>query len=240
MNLTEQLNGEWKVAEFKAYKYSDDKNPESESQSFLINTAEFKEEYKVKFEKPDSEDKNKILRYIGYDDEKVSIKILLDETGVLDYSDKKNIKKSLDSFKKNQEPKSSEIFDKIKSFKDLYLTPTKDTHMPRILEITWGNFHFKCHVESLSIDYKLFDKQGNPIRAELTLGLLRKKKIKNPESPDMTHVRHIKAGDNIQLMTHEIYRDAKFYWHLARENKLIHFRKLNAGEKIFFPPLRKI
>jgi len=40
-------------------------------------------------------------------------------------------------------------------------------------------------------------------------------------------------------MSFKIYGDSKYYLEVARANKLINFRKLKIGQKIFFPPLQK-
>ena len=61
----------------------------------------------------------------------------------------------------------------------------------------------------------------------------------NNKSPDLTHFRIVKAGDTLPLMTYAIYGDSKYYLEVAKANNLINFRKLDAGQRIFFPPLQK-
>jgi nucleoid-associated protein YgaU len=56
-------------------------------------------------------------------------------------------------------------------------------------------------------------------------------------SPDLTHYRTVAAGDSLPLMCHRIYRDSKYYVDVARVNRLVDFRNLEPGQRIFFPPL---
>ena len=59
-------------------------------------------------------------------------------------------------------------------------------------------------------------------------------------SPDLTHERVVKEGDNLPLMTYRIYGDPKYYLEVARVNGLTNFRKLTPGQKIVFPPIEKV
>jgi nucleoid-associated protein YgaU len=96
----------------------------------------------------------------------------------------------------------------------------------------------------MNITFKLFKPDGTPLRA------VAKAKFKgfvednlriakeNNNSPDLTHVRIVKEGDTLPLMTFRIYGDSEYYLEIAKVNKLPNFRKLKAGQKIIFPPIR--
>ena len=58
-------------------------------------------------------------------------------------------------------------------------------------------------------------------------------------SPDLTHVRLVKAGDTLPAMCFKIYGDPRFYLEVARANGLDNFAKLVPGTRVFFPPLQK-
>jgi nucleoid-associated protein YgaU len=62
----------------------------------------------------------------------------------------------------------------------------------------------------------------------------------NNSSPDLTHVRMVKEGDTLPLMTYRIYGDPKYYLEVAKANKINNFRKLKTGDIIIFPPLTKV
>ena len=95
----------------------------------------------------------------------------------------------------------------------------------------------------MDITYKLFKPDGTPIRALVKAkfkgfveDVLRVAK-ENNSSPDLTHVRMVKEGDTLPLMTFRIYGDSKYYLEVAKANKIQNFRKLKVGQEIFFPPI---
>jgi nucleoid-associated protein YgaU len=59
------------------------------------------------------------------------------------------------------------------------------------------------------------------------------------ESPDLTHVRLVKAGDNLPSLCDAIYGDPQMYLKVAEANGIDDFRRLVPGTRIFFPPLEK-
>jgi nucleoid-associated protein YgaU len=63
--------------------------------------------------------------------------------------------------------------------------------------------------------------------------------MENNSSPDLTHVREVKKGDTLPLMTFRIYGDSKYYLEVAKANNITNFRKLEVGQRIFFPPIEK-
>lgn len=137
------------------------------------------------------------------------------------------------------------VIDDIENFKKVILQYNGDEHKPNYLIISWGSLIFKGSLTEMSIEFKLFKSDGTPIRA------IAKAKFKgvvdenlraakeNNKSPDLTHYRIAKEGDTLPLMTYKIYGDSKYYLEVAKVNNLIHFRKLEPGQRIFFPPLQK-
>jgi nucleoid-associated protein YgaU len=59
------------------------------------------------------------------------------------------------------------------------------------------------------------------------------------QSPDLTHVRRVKAGDTLPGLCDQIYGDPRLYLKVAAANGLDDFRRLVPGTKVFFPPLEK-
>lgn len=118
-------------------------------------------------------------------------------------------------------------------------------HRPRYLKLVWGTLASKCVLQKAEVTYKLFHPGGKPLRALINATFTenlddksRAKKAKD-SSPDLTHVRIVKAGDTLPLMAYEIYGDHSYYLEVARANKLNNFRQLKPGDKIFFPPIDK-
>ena len=118
-------------------------------------------------------------------------------------------------------------------------------HKPRKIRLTWGKLIFDGVLTSLTIDYKIFRPNGDPLRAIAHASfdgsisdMLRENKEKN-NSPDLTHLRSVIAGDKLPLLANTIYRNANLYLEVARTNKMFNFRNLHAGDKVVFPPVDK-
>jgi len=141
---------------------------------------------------------------------------------------------------------SDGITEDIENFKRVIFDYNGDQHRPNFVTLSWGSLLFKGTLTELNITYKLFKGDGTPLRAtartkfkafiEDNLRVARE----NNSSPDLTHVRTVKAGDTLPLMTHRIYGDSKYYLEVARVNNITNFRKLEPGQKIFFPPIEKV
>jgi LysM repeat protein len=130
-------------------------------------------------------------------------------------------------------------------FKNLTIGFDGSTHRTKYLILAWGKLLFKCCCTSLNVTYKLFRPDGVPLRAvakakfEEFRETGQRVREENKNSPDLTHVRMVKHGDTLPLMTHTIYGDSKYYLQVAKANQLTNFRKLKVGQKIVFPPLEK-
>ena len=91
--------------------------------------------------------------------------------------------------------------------------------------------------------FVLFDLNGEPLRAELSLNFYIYKTIKEVEaeanlnSPDLTHIIEVKAGDTLPNLCNKIYKDPSFYMQVARVNQLSTFCRLKPGMRLVFPPL---
>jgi len=131
-------------------------------------------------------------------------------------------------------------------FKKLALDYEGEIHRPRYLKLVWGTLLFDCQLQSLEIEHKMFSPQGLPLRAVLKASFIEyiedtKRTIKeNKSSPDLTHVRTVKEGDTLPLMTQRIYGDSRYYLEIARINGLTNFRKLQPGSELVFPPIEKV
>ncbi|WP_299183404.1 hypothetical protein [uncultured Aquimarina sp.] len=119
-------------------------------------------------------------------------------------------------------------------------------HEPRYLVLSWGKtLKFNCRLSSLDINYTLFERNGDPLRAELNVSFIGDDTPKaqlaklNLQSPDLTHYRMVKAGDQLPLMCQEIYGSPMYYPLVASANKLTDFRNLIPGQEIYFPPIEK-
>jgi LysM repeat protein len=119
------------------------------------------------------------------------------------------------------------------------------THTPNYLQINWGAYQFRGVVQNSTINYKLFNSAGLPIRATVTTSfvesLSRKEQAAEAgrESADLTHKRIVKAGDTLPLIAKRIYGDPAFYVEIARANNLKNLRNLEMGQELILPPIKK-
>ena len=119
-------------------------------------------------------------------------------------------------------------------------------HRPNYLKVMWGNLQVKrCVLKSASIAYKLFKPSGVPLRAVIIAAFTdnsddqTRVAMAQDQSPDLTHVRRVKAGDTLPGLCDQIYGDPRLYLKVAAANGLDDFRRLVPGTKVFFPPLEK-
>lgn len=195
----------------------------------FINPESYSLNYKLKFS--DAQGHGTIgqeLKYEYTEPEELNFEFLFDNTGIIDGIPRDNI--ALD----------------IKRFKDFVIDYKGDSHEPRHFKLVWGvNSIFKGRVTELSISYKLFKPDGTPIRAIANVKFkssieeqIRAARQDN-NSPDLTHLRKVKAGDTLPLMCFRIYGDPQYYLQVAAANGISNFRQLQPGTDIFFPPIEK-
>lgn len=132
----------------------------------------------------------------------------------------------------------------VDEFRKLLMGYDGHTHQTAYLKLLWGGYSLRCRLKNMDIDYTLFRKDGRPIRAKVRCvfkGTIDYKLMvakENKNSPDLTHVRTFKMNDTLALLSESIYQNNTFYIDVAKNNKLLSFRKLSAGQKIKFPPIK--
>lgn len=130
-------------------------------------------------------------------------------------------------------------------FKDVVYKYDSNTHSPRYVQLRWGPLIYNCQLTRMTVSFKLFKPDGTPVRAEAecsfqsaidpaTLAAKEGKK-----SPDLTHIKTVIEGDTLPLLCYREYGDSKYYYQVARANKLINFKQLTPGSKLIFPPIAK-
>lgn len=130
--------------------------------------------------------------------------------------------------------------EQVKQFMELCYYMDASIHQPNFLKLQWGTgilADFNCLLQSVDIEYTLFDKTGEPLHVVLKTTFIEERIKTDKNSPDLTHTRIIKSGDTLPLLSKEIYGTAIYYLHVAQVNKLNDFRNLIPGQQIIFPPL---
>lgn len=167
------------------------------------------------------------FKFDSFGEENVDFSLLLDGTGMLE--NKKTV---------------PELINLLKSVAYNYVGKK---HEPNIVTLSWGTTlkTFQCRLKNMDINYKLFKPDGTPLRAEVSLSFVGhdnkasdvKKKTAN--SPDLSHLVEVKAGDNLPMLCERIYNDSSLYLEIAKINNLVNFRQLTPGMELLFPPIER-
>lgn len=226
------------------YENSDyEKRVQSGAFKAFINPTGFSMTYKTKYNKDQADGNSKPnLGYTSSASPDLQLEFLFDGTGVTEANSGLKLINKIKgkSFAKTAVTKQIEDFYKATGELE------GSIHKPYNVILNWGSFEFKGVLSELTLEYKLFDNEGQPLRAigkatfsESTSPKLAGK-IEDKQSPDLTHKRTVQAGDTLPLMTERIYGDSKYYLEVAKVNNLVNFRQLKPGQELFFPPLEKV
>lgn len=235
------MSGKLEKLIIEPFTDADCENPKEgvESYTALINPDQIVMDTKVEYETPESGGGSGDQQiFAGIKSPKFNLKLLFDSTGTL----LTNGTASAGASPKREKPKA--VHDQIEAFRKVTNYFHGEEHEPSYVRITWGGVIFKGRLETLKITYTLFSPAGLPIRATGDAGFIgsldphTKSKKDNKQSPDLTHVRVVKKGETLPLMCDRIYRDSSRYLEVARVNKLSNYRKLQPGQKLFFPPIK--
>lgn len=177
-------------------------------------------------------------RFSNSDPGEITLTLLFDGTGVGDMGIV-HLAKELSPFKMLK----SSVTAQLKEFLKNTTVPQGSTHEPNYLRLLWGNLDFRCKLKSADVHYKLFNRLGQPLRAEVTAKFVHTdtqaalKRMFNMMSPDVTHQRILKAGETLPMLCKEIYGKEDYFIEVARANGIDHFRDIKPGTTLIFPPL---
>ncbi|MFN4364457.1 CIS tube protein [Chryseobacterium hispalense] len=181
------------------------------------------------------------LKYTASPSTDLQLEFLFDGTGVTETFSGNKLINTI----KGKTFKKTSVKDQVDAFYKATGQVAGPIHKPYNVILNWGSFEFKGVLAEFTVEYKLFDNEGQPLRAigkakfsESISPKLEAAEKKN-ESPDVTHKRTVQDGDTLPLMTERIYGDSKYYLEVAKVNGLINFRHLVPGQELFFPPLEK-
>ena len=115
---------------------------------------------------------------------------------------------------------------------------------PPEVKFKWSSFEFTAVITDMTIKYTLFDKDGKPVRAEVSMTFMQSEDPtryphQNPTSGGgpIQEVRRIVSGDRLDLIAADAYGDATKWRHIAEYNKIRNPRALRPGQQITIPPL---
>jgi len=221
------------LVKLKIEAYEDAKYAKKTPDTFetLVNPEQYAVQYAIKYDESQAQGTSGTnLKYNQTKPQEFSLDFLFDGTGLIQ---RKN--------KASKSPKS--LRKQIDLFKKVTLDYQGDTHNPRYLKLFWGTLMVKGRLTNLKISYTLFDPDGTPVRAKATATFKgsvddqARSAKENNNSPDLTHIRVVKAGDTLPLMTYRIYGTSAHTLAVARANGLKSLTKLTPGQSLYFPPL---
>jgi len=185
----------------------------------------------------------------------LSLDLLFDRTGVIPhFGNDKHYNKLKGQLSQENQKKGERYYadidgtgieEDLKNFRATVFDFNGDNHKPNYLKVKWGKLIYDCILTELSYEYKLFKPNGCALRAIAKVKLLsyveaqKRAKQEDKKSPDLTHLRTVKAGDTLSQMSYKIYGDPKYYLEIAKVNNITNFRKLTPGQQLVFPPLSK-
>ncbi|WP_375229600.1 CIS tube protein [Roseobacter sp. S98] len=168
-----------------------------------------------------------VPKYSMADPEKLSFSLTIDGTGVV--------------------PDSTEpVADQIDKLRTVCYDYDGEEHEPTAVKIIWGSGlkEFFGRLTDMSVDYTLFHPDGTALRAKIKLNFIEARTAAQEaleagrQSPDLTHVVRVQAGDTLPLLCHRIYKNAGRYLEIAAFNDLDNFRDLEPNTLLRFPPMR--
>ena len=143
-------------------------------------------------------------------------------------------------------PHSYGVSESIRKLEYLTIKPDWESHKNPFVYLHWGEafkYSYYGQVTALKYNYKLFDINGDPLRAEITLTVTEVdasyNDTRNFNSPDITRTPIVKDKDNLVKFSLESYDDKKYYIRIAEVNNLCSIRELKNGSTLLLPPIKK-
>ncbi len=143
------------------------------------------------------------------------------------------------------------FFDTYESNEDVRIHTNKITDLmeyaygkslPNVLKFVWGPINFTCVLESVTKKFTMFNKNGVPVRATLSVKF---KEYSVGNAPrvrtslqSMTQVKSLKAGDSLWSIAADAYGSASMWRSIAEKNNIANPRLLVPGKEIVIPPLK--
>ena len=116
--------------------------------------------------------------------------------------------------------------------------------VPPFVTFAWGsNVTFKAVITSLTVAYKLFQPNGDPIRADVNLALTEAEqaevKAQNPTTRAEAGlgVHTVGDGDSLQSIAYRVYGDAARWRTIAEVNGIDDPMRVRRGTPLMLPRL---
>lgn len=220
-----------------AFNTADRMGAPVDKMEMMFNPTSLSMAYSNKFEMvPTVGNQKKEVKYSHGDNQSLTLDFIIDGTGVSDMGLLTMLGKG-----------SKSVAEQVSQFMELCYNLAGENHEPYHLRLEWGQaLNFECRLQSLNINYTLFDSAANPLRAKLNATFVEsldpEKASKTPEkqSSDLTKAVTVKMEDTLLLLTKQVYGSMDYFIWVARYNDLDQFRKLEPSTQLIFPPLETL
>lgn len=141
----------------------------------------------------------------------------------------------------------SQITDKLWNFMKVTTESQPDKndkkHVPMVA-FHWGVFFFVSYITNMTQKFTLFNQDGIPVRAKVDITFTqyrdvddRSDKPQNPTSGGgpVNRIHRVVAGDRLDLIANDVYRDATKWRLIANYNKLVSPSDLRPGQMLVIP-----
>ena len=166
-----------------------------------------------------------ILQFVRGQNERLTLELFFDTTG-----------SGMDATAEDVRDKTDLVYQLVK------IQPA--THAPPLIWFVWGSLSFDAVVESVQQRFTLFNPQGVPLRATLSVTFREYKTLEEqlaelrPESADHSKRRVVRRGDTLSLIAGEVYGDPAEWRRIADANPQIsNPRRPAPGTELQIPPL---
>jgi hypothetical protein len=116
------------------------------------------------------------------------------------------------------------------------------TAVPPFVTFEWGRLVFKGACVSLSVTYKLFEPNGDPLRADVKLTLKQAEPAQQGQNPTTRAaagygVHRVRDGDTLPSISYQAYGDATKWRLIAEANGVDNPLHLRRGRTLSLPRL---
>ena len=116
------------------------------------------------------------------------------------------------------------------------------TAVPPFVTFEWGRLVFKGACTSLSVTYKLFEPNGDPLRADVKLTLKQAAAVQQGQNPTTRAaagfgVHRVRDGDTLPSISYDAYGDATKWRLIAEANGVDNPLHLRRGVPLSLPRL---
>ena len=144
----------------------------------------------------------------------------------------------------------SKTTDKLWDFMKISTEPKPDPndkdHVP-LVAFHWGVFFFVSYITNMTQKFTLFTKEGIPVRAKVDVTFTQYVDIddRRPQNPTsgggpVNRIHRVVAGDRLDLIAYNVYKDATKWSLIAKYNKIGHPTDLYPGQMLTIPFEREI